>query len=67
MNDARHFEDDDLAAARVKLFDLLRIVLRRFNEDRCMQIASSLTYTSLLSIVPIVTVALTVIAAFPAF
>jgi membrane protein len=56
-----------LAAARVKLLDLLRIVLRRFHEDRCMQIASSLTYTSLLSIVPIVTVALTVIAAFPAF
>jgi membrane protein len=41
--------------------------MRRFNEDRCMQIASSLTYTSLLSIVPMVTVALTVIAAFPAF
>jgi membrane protein len=56
-----------LAVARVRLFDLLRIVLRRFNEDRCMQIASSLTYTSLLSIVPMVTVALTVIAAFPAF
>ena len=56
-----------MAAARVKLLDLLRIVLRRFHEDRCMQIASSLTYTSLLSIVAMVTVALTVIAAFPAF
>lgn len=32
-----------------------------------MQIASSLTFTSLLSIVPIVTVALTVITAFPVF
>src|SRR6476661_2189366 len=51
----------------VKLIDLARIVVRRFNEDRCMQIASSLTYTSLLSIVPIVTVALTVISAFPVF
>jgi membrane protein len=56
-----------LAADRARLFDLVRIVLRRFSEDRCMQIASSLTYTSLLSIVPMVTVALTVIAAFPAF
>lgn len=51
----------------VRLIDLARIVLRRFNEDRCMQIASSLTFTSLLSIVPIVTVAVTVIAAFPVF
>ncbi|MGZ5228780.1 MAG: YihY family inner membrane protein [Burkholderiales bacterium] len=53
--------------SRVRPYDLVRIVMRRFNEDRCMQIASSLTYTSLLSIVPMVTVALTVIAAFPAF
>lgn len=57
----------ELAPSRVRLFDLVPIVMRRFNEDRCMQIASSLTYTSLLSIVPMVTVALTVIAAFPAF
>lgn len=40
---------------------------RRFYEDRCMQIASSLTFTSLLSIVPIVTIALTIVAAFPVF
>jgi membrane protein len=41
--------------------------MRRFNDDRCMQIASSLTFTSLLSIVPMVTIAVTVIAAFPVF
>lgn len=51
----------------VRLIDLARIVMRRFNDDRCMQIASSLTFTSLLSIVPIVTVAVTVITAFPVF
>jgi membrane protein len=51
----------------VRFIDLARIVMRRFNEDRCMQIASSLTFTSLLSIVPMVTVAVTVIAAFPVF
>lgn len=50
-----------------KLTDLGRIVMMRFYEDRCLQIASSLTFTSLLSIVPIVTVALTVITAFPVF
>jgi membrane protein len=42
-------------------------VLRRFQEERCLQVASSLTYTTLLSLVPLVTVALTLISAFPAF
>lgn len=51
----------------LRLIDLVRIIARRFTEDRCMQIASSLTFTSLLSIVPIVTVAVTVITAFPVF
>jgi membrane protein len=66
MNDVG-IQGHALSAHRVRLFDLVRIVLRRFNEDRCMQIASSLTYTSLLSIVPMVTIALTVFAAFPTF
>jgi membrane protein len=52
---------------RRRLIDLVRIVTRRFYDDNCMQIASSLTFTSLLSIVPIITVALTVITAFPVF
>ena len=56
-----------MAADTPRLIDLARITMRRFNEDRCMQIASSLTFASLLSIVPIVTVALTVISAFPVF
>jgi len=45
----------------------VRIVGRRFLEERCLQIASSLTYTTLLAIVPIVTVALILISAFPVF
>jgi membrane protein len=53
--------------SRRRLTNLVRIVMRRFYDDDCMQIASSLTFTSLLSIVPIVTVALTVITAFPVF
>ena len=47
--------------------ELGRTVVRRFYDDRCMQIAASLTFTSLLAIVPIVTVALTIITAFPVF
>lgn len=50
-----------------RLIDLSRIVARRFDDDRCMQIASSLTFTTLLSIVPMVTVALSIVAAFPVF
>lgn len=42
-------------------------VLRRFNEDRCLQIASSLTFTTLLALVPLVTIALTLVSAFPVF
>lgn len=49
------------------LIELVKIVARRFYEDRCLQIASSLTFTTLLSIVPLVTVALTLISAFPVF
>ena len=40
---------------------------RQFDEDRCIQIAASLTFTTLLSIVPLITVALTLISAFPVF
>jgi membrane protein len=40
---------------------------RRFDEQRCLQIASSLTFTALLALVPVVTVALTMMSAFPVF
>ena len=42
-------------------------VLRRFNQDRCLQIASSLTFTTLLALVPLVTIALALMSAFPVF
>lgn len=44
-----------------------RFVLARFKADRGPQVAASLTYTTLLSLVPIVTIALTVFSAFPVF
>jgi membrane protein len=46
---------------------LARLAWRRFQEERCPQIAASLAFTTLLAIVPIITVALTAISAFPAF
>jgi membrane protein len=49
------------------LVEFGRMVVQRFEEDRCLQIAASLTFTTLLAIVPIITVALTVLSAFPVF
>ncbi len=42
-------------------------VARRFWEERATQTAGSLAYTSLLSMVPLLTVALAIASAFPAF
>ncbi len=47
--------------------DFLFAVARRFVDDRCMQTAGSLTFTTLLSLVPLVTVMLSVLSLFPAF
>ena len=46
---------------------LVRFIAARFFQDRCMQTAASLTFTTLLSLVPLITIALTVFSAFPAF
>jgi membrane protein len=42
-------------------------MVQRFRDERAMQTAGSLTYTSLLSMVPLVTVVLAVATAFPVF
>ncbi len=42
-------------------------VARRFTDDRCLQIASSLSFTTLLGVVPLVTVALGILSFFPRF
>lgn len=49
------------------LASFLRFVWKRFNEGRCTEVAASLTYTTLLSLVPLITITLSVIAAFPVF
>lgn len=50
-----------------RLLELLQRVGHRFQADRGLQIASSLTFTTLLALVPIITITLTVISAFPVF
>lgn len=50
-----------------ELTDFIRQVFLHFRQDRCLQLASSLTFTTLLSLVPLLTVTLTMASAFPAF
>jgi membrane protein len=49
------------------LADFVRFIATRFQQDRCAQIAASLTFTTLLSLVPLATIALTLFSAFPVF
>ncbi|MDD5300478.1 MAG: YihY family inner membrane protein [Gallionella sp.] len=49
------------------LLNFVRFVAARFNQDRCVQIAASLTFTALLSLVPLITIALAMFSAFPVF
>lgn len=46
---------------------LVRLIAARFSQDRCGQMAASLTFTTLLSLVPMVAIALTMFSAFPVF
>lgn len=53
--------------AAVRLAEFVFAVARRFAEDRSIQTAGSLTFTMLLSLVPVVTVVLALTTAFPLF
>lgn len=44
-----------------------RFITMRFKQDKCTQVAASLTFTALLSLVPLLTIALTLFSAFPVF
>ena len=49
------------------VISLVRFIAARFVQDRCSQAAASLTFTTLLSLVPLITIALTMFSAFPVF
>lgn len=50
-----------------QLRNLLRFAGNRLGEDRLPQVAGSLTFTTVLSLVPVITVALAIFSAFPLF
>jgi membrane protein len=49
------------------LRQLLKDIARHYGEDRCGQVASSLSFTTLLSLVPLITVALAILSRMPQF
>ena len=49
------------------ILHFIRFIIVRFRQDRCAQMAASLTFTTLLSLVPLLTIALTMFSAFPVF
>jgi membrane protein len=47
--------------------DLFRFTARRLNEERLPQVAGSLTFTSVLALVPVLTIAFAIFTTFPLF
>lgn len=47
--------------------NFMRFITMRFHQDRCIQIAASLTFTTLLSLVPLITIAVAMFSVFPVF
>jgi membrane protein len=50
-----------------RLFGFVRFLWQRMNVNRVLQVAGSLTFTTLLALVPLLTIGLIVISAFPMF
>ncbi len=45
----------------------LKLIVTRFKQERCIDMASSLTFTTLLSLVPLITIMIIIFSAFPQF
>jgi membrane protein len=49
------------------VFQFVGLIFARFRQDRCLDMASSLTFTTLLSLVPLITIMLIFFSLFPQF
>ncbi len=68
MANRAHFRYTDvMLKALIRFYQFAILVARRFIADGSSQTAASLTYTSLLALVPLLTLGLAIISAFPAF
>ncbi len=52
---------------RLQIRDLLHFVLRRLREERLPEVAGSLTFTTVLALVPVLTIAFAIFTTFPMF
>lgn len=52
---------------RNRAWELIRHVATRFDRDHCLSLAAALSYTTLLALVPLLTLALGLLTGFPAF
>ena len=59
--------DVDVAEKARELRAFLKFAVGRFQEDRGLRMAASLSYTSLLAVVPLSAIAFSMLAAFPVF
>jgi membrane protein len=59
--------DNDHASPGSDTRNLLRFAIRRLNQERLPQVAGSLTFTTVLALVPVLTIALAVFTTFPLF
>lgn len=62
-----HFRFGSVSDYASRLLRLARLTIGRLEEDRCFEVAASLTFTTLLALVPLITIALAIFSAFPAF
>lgn len=70
MGQAQQTTGNRITAARRLVWrsaQFLMRVVRRFQEDRCNQVAEALSYTTLLALVPLTTVAFAAFSVFPVF
>lgn len=67
MNLAKLIHLEWLKAASVRSGRFGQLVLRRFSEDRCSRAAGALSFTSLLSLVPLTAVVFGMLSIFPVF
>jgi membrane protein len=56
-----------MKAVGQNIIHFARYVAAKFKRDKCTQMAASLTFDTLLSLVPLITIALTLFSAFPVF
>lgn len=65
MNHTLHTKESGWS--RTQMRALLRFVLRRLDEERLPQVAGSLTFTTVLALVPVLTIAFAIFTTFPLF